>query len=74
MAQLDVEPKKNNDWWKWLLGILAAIAIIWIIVESTGNDDMDDADDMMETRVDTTTTASLNSETVAIFGDYSSKA
>ena len=39
MAQLDVEPKKNNDWWKWLLGILAAVAIIWLILEMTGDDD-----------------------------------
>ena len=46
MAQLDVEPKKNNDWWKWLVGILAAIIIIWVIVEATGTDDVDDMDDM----------------------------
>lgn len=40
MAQLDVEKKnKNNDWWKWLLGILAAILVIWLILEFTGNDD-----------------------------------
>ena len=41
MAQLDVEPKKNNsnDWWKWLLGILAAILIIWLILEFTGDED-----------------------------------
>ena len=41
MAQLDVEPKKNNsnDWWKWLLGILAIILIIWLIMEFTGDDD-----------------------------------
>ena len=40
MAQLDVEPKKNNsnDWWKWLLGILAAIIIIWLILEYTGDE------------------------------------
>ena len=41
MAQLDVEPKKNNsnDWWKWLLGILALIIIVWVIMEYTGDDD-----------------------------------
>lgn len=51
MAQLDVEPKKNNDWWKWVVGILAAIVIIWIIVEATGTDDVDTIDDVddMET-------------------------
>jgi len=50
MAQLDVEPKKNNDWWKWVVGILAAIVIIWIIVEATGTDDtIDDVDDMETT-------------------------
>ena len=40
MAQLDVEPKKDkgNDWWKWLLGILAIILIIWLIMEFTGDD------------------------------------
>ena len=39
MAQLDVEPKKNNDWWKWLLGILAVILVIWLILEFTGDED-----------------------------------
>lgn len=39
MAQLDVKKKENNDLWKWLLGILAAIIIIWVIVENTGEDD-----------------------------------
>jgi hypothetical protein len=41
MAQLDVEKKKDsgNDWWKWLLGILALVVIIWLILEFTGNDD-----------------------------------
>ena len=39
MAQLDVEKKeKNNDWWKWVLGILAAIIIIWVILQFTGDD------------------------------------
>lgn len=77
MAQLDVEPKKsNNDWWKWLLGILAAIAIIWLIVESTGNDDADDVNDRRdrETQIDTTNRVSLNTKAVASYGDYSSKA
>ncbi len=56
MAQLDVEPKKNNDWWKWVVGILAAIVIIWVIVEATGTDDaMDDMDDMMDDMETTTT-------------------
>ncbi len=41
MAQLDVEPKKNNDWWKWVLGILAAIIVIWVIIEAM-DDDVDD--------------------------------
>ncbi len=40
MAQLDVEPKKNNDWWKWLLGILAAIIIIWVIIDFMDDDTM----------------------------------
>ncbi|UJH92337.1 hypothetical protein LZ575_07355 [Antarcticibacterium sp. 1MA-6-2] len=48
MAQLDVEPKKNNDWWKWVIGILAIIIIIWVIVEATGTDDADAIDDMQE--------------------------
>lgn len=39
MAKLNVESKKNNDWWKWLVGIIAAIIIIWLIIEFTGNDD-----------------------------------
>ena len=54
MAQLDVEPKKNNDMWKWIVGILAAIVIIWVIVEATGPDDaMDDME--METTTDPAT-------------------
>lgn len=59
MAELDVEPKKNNDWWKWVLGILAAVIIIWVIVENTGDDvdDIDDVDDMEVTPPDNTTTS-----------------
>ena len=58
MAQLDVEPKENNDWWKWVVGILAAILIIWLIVEATGTDDVDTVDDVddMENTMDTTRT------------------
>lgn len=74
MAQLDVEKKSNNDWWKWLLGILAAIAIIWFIVESMDDDEVNETDDMRETRMDTTRTGSLNNVQVAKYGDYSSKA
>lgn len=58
MAQLDVEPKKNNDWWKWLLGILAAVILIWVIVDST-DDDTVDTDDQQITPADTTRTTSL---------------
>lgn len=39
MAQLDVEKKDNNDWWKWLLGIIAAIIIIWFIWDAVNDDD-----------------------------------
>ncbi len=39
MAQIEVEKKKNTDWLKWVLGILAAIIVIWLIVEFTGTDD-----------------------------------
>lgn len=63
MAQLDVEPKKNNDWWKWLLGILAAIIIIWVIVEATGTDDGADIDDMEQPVSESPTTSFINSET-----------
>jgi hypothetical protein len=42
MAQLDVEPKKKNDWWKWLLGILAVIIVIWVIAEFMEDDADDD--------------------------------
>lgn len=65
MAQLDVEPKKNNDWWKWVVGILAAILIIWLIVEATGTDDtdtMDDVDDM-ETTTGTQPTTFIEPDT-----------
>lgn len=41
MAQLDVEKKNNNDWWKWLIGILIAIIVIWVVVDIF-NDDADD--------------------------------
>lgn len=48
MADLDVEKKKNNDWWKWLLGIVALAIVLWLIFD-TGDDD----DELEE--VDTTT-------------------
>lgn len=64
MAQLDVEPKKNNDWWKWLVGILAAILIIWLIVEATGTDDaVDDVDDMQTTTTQDPATSFIEPET-----------
>lgn len=65
MAQLDVEPKKNNDWWKWVVGILAAIIIIWVILEATGTDDVDDiddVDDMEETTIESPETTYLGSD------------
>lgn len=65
MAQLDVEPKKNNDWWKWVVGILAAIIIIWVILEATGTDDVDDiddVDDMEETTIESRETTYLGSD------------
>lgn len=40
MADLDVEKKDSNgnDWWKWLLGILALAIILWLIFSNTGDD------------------------------------
>ena len=55
MAHLNVEPKKNDDRWKWILLILAGGAILWIVIEATGADDaVDDVDD-----IETTTTQNL---------------
>lgn len=39
MANLDVEKKSNNDWWKWLLAVLAIIALLWFIFDNDGDDD-----------------------------------
>jgi uncharacterized protein YpmS len=61
MAQLDVEKKKNDDWWKWVVGILAAIVIIWVIVEATGTDDAVD-DDMQRATMENPRTTSVESE------------
>lgn len=49
MADLDVEKKKNNDWWKWLLGILALIVILWLIFDTGDDDEIEEIDDMETT-------------------------
>lgn len=46
MFQYKVEPKKNNNWWKWLIGIIIAIAVIYIIVEISGFNDMVNTDNV----------------------------
>ena len=61
MAQLDVEPKKNNDMWKWIVGILALIVIVWVIVEATGTDDAVD-DDMNRTTTENPRTTYLETD------------
>lgn len=38
MAQLQVEPKKNSNWWIWLLVALAAIALLFFLFKG-GNED-----------------------------------
>ena len=38
MADLDVEKKKNNDWWKWVLGLILLALILWLIFDNFGND------------------------------------
>lgn len=32
MAQLNVEPKKNNNWWIWIVVIIAILLILWIFM------------------------------------------
>ena len=37
MAQLDVQPKKSNPWWLWLLIALIAIAILFFFLKGCNN-------------------------------------
>lgn len=55
MADLNVEPKQNRPWWIWLLlGLLALLAIIFLL---RGCDDENDVDRTMDTDTTTATTA-----------------
>jgi NADH:ubiquinone oxidoreductase subunit 6 (subunit J) len=40
MADIDIQPKKRPVW-PWILGIIAAIVIIWIIVKALNNNNND---------------------------------
>lgn len=37
MAQLNVEPKKNNSWWPWLLVALVALALLFFFTKGCNN-------------------------------------
>ncbi|MDF3076678.1 MAG: rane protein [Sphingobacteriaceae bacterium] len=38
MAQLDVEPKKSNSWWLWLLIALIALALLFFLARGCNDD------------------------------------
>lgn len=46
MAELNVEKSENNDWWKWVLGLLVLALIAWLIFDNVGSDD--DVDEVYE--------------------------
>lgn len=48
MAQLDVEKKKDNKWWIWVIVAIAAIVILWMVFDNS-NDDVVDDGPVMET-------------------------
>lgn len=37
MADLDVQPKKNNSWWLWLLLLLIALALLFFFLRGCNN-------------------------------------
>ncbi len=37
MAELDVQPKKNNPWWLWLLLLLVALALLFFFLRGCNN-------------------------------------
>jgi bacteriorhodopsin len=39
MAQLDVQPKKANPWWLWLLLAVIAIIILFFVVRGCNSGD-----------------------------------
>jgi hypothetical protein len=41
MAEIDIQPKKRPIW-PWILGIIAAIIIIWIIVKALDHNNAND--------------------------------
>lgn len=44
MAQLDVEKKKDSGskWWIWLLVAIAAIVILWMVFDDSGDQDLEE--------------------------------
>jgi outer membrane protein OmpA-like peptidoglycan-associated protein len=39
MAQLEVQPRKNNLWWIWVLFTIIALAVLFYFIRSNGRDD-----------------------------------
>ncbi len=55
MAELNVQPKKKNSWWPWLLLLLIGIAIAYFLLRD--NNKVNEVADSAATAVDSTATA-----------------
>ena len=56
MADLDVQPKKNNSWWLWILLLLIALALLFFFLRGCNNKNVNQAaTDSTAANVDTKT-------------------
>lgn len=72
MADIDIQPKKKPIW-PWIVGIIVAIIIIWVIVESLdkNDDNVNDNDEMYEDNDTTGQLQEMPSNTIILtFNNY----
>ncbi len=63
MAEIEIQKKKNNNIWPWIIGLIIAAILVWLLIEAFDDDNIDDEP--------ATTTETIGSEpgAVAIISD-----
>ncbi len=74
MAELDVQPKKNNPWWLWLLLLLVALALLFFFLRGCNNKNANQtgADSTAANSADKTQTVAATTPAAANSIDFNS--
>jgi len=74
MAELDVQPKKNNSWWLWLLLLLIALALLFFFLRGCNNKNanLDGADSTAANGADKTQAVAATSSAASDQIDFNS--